>query len=130
MGREEDALMPKRVARWIVARWVIMLVFMLPSLAYADCLDFASTRGFLPLRADGWPGQLILTDTSNKEESALYVNLNSKWCFLPLKMASKMCEIVEHLPRARTLLQAHHATLMALHAIGYVCQVQQGEADH
>ena len=63
---------------------IIATIILSATVAHADCLDFASQRGFLPKSTDGLQGQLVLVDAPKKDDIKLYVLMEWKWCFLPL----------------------------------------------
>ena len=112
-------------------RWYVIVAIVLShAMAWADCLDFAAHRGFLPKSTDGLQGRLVLIDAPKRADIDLYVLMDGKWCFLPIAVSRKMCDLVERLPDAKTHIQGAFRTLTALKSIEYACQEVQGAADH
>lgn len=113
-----------------LCRTCLLICMVLSGQAFADCLDFASVRGYLPQDASGLQGELVLLDAPSKEEVALYVKKDARWCFLSLRVARNLCEEMARFPEPKTRLQAAYRTLVALDRIGYTCEPVEGTADH
>ena len=111
--------------------WTIITTIVLSAtMAHADCLDFVAQRGFLPKSTEGLQGRLVLVDAPKKDNINLYVLMDGRWCFLPIEVSRKMCDLVDKMPDAKTYVQATYRTLVALKSIQYTCQQVEGTADH